>query len=90
MKLGSLDFILSAIKNFKQGQENTWFIFCKDSSDHYMEKRLQVAQRVSRDTRQKTSVVAQEEMMVAWLRLVVVEEEGGPPNLERYIMPAAY
>ena len=40
-----------------------------------MEKRLQVAQRVSRDTRQKTSVVAQEEMMVAWLRLVVVEEE---------------
>lgn len=38
MKLGSLYFILSAIKNFKQGQENTWFIFCKDSSDRYMEE----------------------------------------------------
>lgn len=38
MKLGSLDFILSAIKNFKQGQENTRFIFCKDSSDDYMEE----------------------------------------------------
>ena len=67
MQLESLDFILSAVRNFKHMQENTWFIFCKGSSDYSTEKRQQVAQDRSRDIRQRTNVLAQEEMTVACL-----------------------
>lgn len=91
MQLESLDFILSAIRNFKHMQENTWFIFCKDSSDYSMEKGQQVAQDKSRDIRQRTNVLAQEEMTVAWLSLVIEEgERGGLPDMEGYKMLAAY
>lgn len=38
MKSGSLGFILSAIKKFKQGQECTWFVSYKGSSDLSLEE----------------------------------------------------
>lgn len=46
-----------------------------------MEKRLQTAQGGSRDIKPKAKVVVQEEMMVAWPRLVVVGG-GDLPDLE--------
>lgn len=52
-----------------------------------MEKRLQTAQGESRDIKQKPNVVVQEEMMVAWPRLVVVGG-GGLPDLEVHKIPA--
>lgn len=33
-------------------------MFCKDTSDCYMKKRLQIAQGRSRDTRKKTNAVS--------------------------------
>lgn len=46
-----------------------------------MGKRLQTALSGSRDIKQKANVVAQEELVVAWPRLVVVGG-GGLPDLE--------
>lgn len=50
-----------------------------------------MAQDRSRDVRQRTNVLAQEEMMVAWLSLVIVEgERGRLPDMEGCKMLAAY
>lgn len=50
-----------------------------------------MAQDKSRDIKQRTNVLAQEEMTVAWLSLIIVEgERGGLPDMEGYKMLAAY
>ena len=50
-----------------------------------------MAQDKSRDIRQRTNELAQEEMTVAWLSLVIEEgERGGLPDMEGYKMLAAY
>ena len=50
-----------------------------------------MAQDRSRDARQRINVLAQEEMMVDWLSLVLVEgERGRLLDMEGYKMLAAY